>query len=89
MKKKVDIKSTVLGGLLAVAIMLSVAAAADRGTAWEYKVVTGLIYGGEQRHQLEDAINNHVAQGWQFVATSGVGERSGYAVMRRDKEAGR
>jgi hypothetical protein len=84
MKKRIDIKSMIMGALLATAIVISVGAAAERGSGWEYKVVTGTIFGSEPR--LETVINNQVAQGWQFVATSGVGDRSGYAVMRRDRE---
>jgi len=80
---KIDIKSLVLGGLLGMAIFFSVGAATDNSAVWEYKVVTGYVFGSGPR--LEDVINNTVAQGWQFVATSGVGDRSGYVVMRREK----
>jgi hypothetical protein len=84
MKKLIDIKSLVLGAVLGITVVISIAAAADRGTGWEYKVVTGAIWGNEAK--LEEVINSRVAEGWQFVATSGVGERHGYAVMRRDRE---
>jgi hypothetical protein len=84
MKKFIDIKSLVLGALLGIAVVISIAAAPERGPGWEYKVVTGAIWGNEPK--LDAVINNHVGQGWQFVATSGVGERHGYAVMRRDRE---
>ena len=79
---KIDIKSLVLGALLAIAIFVSVGAAPDGPSAWEYKVVTGRVYGGDK---LEAVINNHVAQGWQFVSASGVGDSSGFAVLRREK----
>ena len=79
---KIDIKSLVLGAVLAIAIFVSVGAAPDGPSAWEYKVVTGRVYGGDK---LETVINNHVAQGWQFVSASGVGDSSGFAVMRREK----
>jgi len=79
---KIDIKSLVLGALLAIVIFVSVGAAPDGPSAWEYKVVTGRVYGGEK---LETVINNHVAQGWQFISASGVGDSSGFAVMRREK----
>jgi hypothetical protein len=84
MRKRIDIKSLILGALLATAITISVGAAAERGTGWEYKVVTGTIFGSEPK--LETVINNYIAQGWQFVSTSGIGDRSGYAVIRRDRE---
>jgi len=84
MKPTIDIKSLLMGAVLATALVMSMAAAADRGTAWEYKVVTGSVFGGDTK--LETVINSHVEQGWQFVATSGFGERSGYALMRRDRE---
>ena len=80
---KIDIKSLVLGALLAIAIFVSVGAASDGPSAWEYKVVTGRVYGGTA--PLETVINNHVAQGWQFISASGVGDRSGLAVLRREK----
>jgi hypothetical protein len=80
---KIDIKSLVLGALLAIAIFVSVGAASDGPPAWEYKVVVGRVAGGAT--PLENVINNHVAQGWQFMSASGVGDSSGFAVMRREK----
>jgi hypothetical protein len=85
MKKKIDIRSTVLGALLGMAIVISIAAAAERGSDWEYKVVVETLL----QNKMQETINSHIAQGWQFVATSGVGERSGYVVMRREKEPAR
>jgi hypothetical protein len=88
MQKKTDIKNMVLGALLATAIVISVAAAPD-GAGWEYKVITGAVIGAQgPQHAgaLDSQINSHVAQGWQFVSASGVGERSGFAVLRREKE---
>ena len=81
---KIDIKSLVLGALLAIAIFVSVGAAPDGPSAWEYKVVTGRVW-EKADNKLENVINNHVAQGWQFVSASGVGDSSGFAVMRREK----
>ena len=43
---------------------------------------TGRVYGGEK---LETVINNYVAQGWHFISASGVGDSSGFAVMRRER----
>jgi hypothetical protein len=79
MKRKIDIKSLLLGAVLGMVIVFSLAAANDNPTGWEYKVVMGTIKG------LEDEINRYADQGWQFATASGVGERSGFAVMRRGK----
>jgi hypothetical protein len=89
MKNKIDIKSILLGTLLAAVIILSIAAAADGRTEWEYKVITGNVLqltGPRERDRLELKINNQVAEGWQFVSASGAGEMSGFAVMRREKQ---
>jgi hypothetical protein len=86
--KKIDIKSMVLGALLATAIMISIAAADDGRTVWEYRVIKGVVLGGQGPQDagtLDSRINTHVSQGWQFVTASGVGEISGFAVMRREK----
>jgi hypothetical protein len=79
MKKLIDIKSLLIGAVLAIAVIFSVGAANDRYTAWEYKVVMGSMKG------LEDEINRYSDQGWQFTTAAGIGERSGFAVMRREK----
>ena len=84
MKKLIDLKSLLCGALLAIAIVFSVAAANDGSTAWEYKVVTGNVFGKDGK--LDDEINRYVAQGWQFVTASGAGERSGFAVVRRERQ---
>jgi hypothetical protein len=80
MKKSIDVKSLLIGAVLAIAIIFSVAAANDRYTAWEYKVVMGRVMKG-----LEDEINRYSDQGWQFTTAAGVGEQTGFAVMRREK----
>lgn len=88
MKKKIDVKSMVLGALLTTAIVISIAAADDGRTVWEYKVITGLVVGGQgpsDTGTLDNRINSTVGQGWQFVTASGVAERSGFAVLRREK----
>lgn len=86
--KKIDIKSMVLGALLATAIMISIAAADDGRTVWEYRVIKGVVLGGQgpqDTGRLDNTINSYVAQGWQFVTASGVGDASGFAVIRREK----
>ena len=81
--KHIDIKSALIGALLAVAITLSVAAAAANRTAWEYKVVTGKGF----QNELEKAINASVADGWDFVSASGPNnENWGIAVLKRERK---
>ena len=84
MKKKIDIRSTVLGALLGMAIVLSVAAANEGRTAWEYKVVSGTVLGTEAA--LDSVINRSVNEGWEFVSAAHSTERYGFAVMRREKK---
>jgi hypothetical protein len=83
-KTKIDIKSMVLGALLGMAIVLSVAAANESRTVWEYKVVAGTVLGTEG--PLDTVINKSVNEGWQFVSASHSTERYGFAVMRREKK---
>ena len=85
MNKKIDIKSLVLGALLGIATFFSVAAATNTQTVWEYKVVTGVVFGRESKGNLDDAINTSVGQGWQFVSANHSTDRYGFAVMRREK----
>src|SRR5688572_9213356 len=86
MKNKIDLKNILLGALLATAIVLSVAAV-DGRTEWEYKVITGTVLRSPQdKGGLGYNINSQVAEGWQFVSSSGVGEASGFAVLRREKQ---
>ena len=81
---KFDIKSALVGALLAVVITLSVAAAATGSrSAWEYRVVTGKGF----QDELTKAINSSVAEGWEFVSASGPNaENWGLAVLRREKK---
>jgi hypothetical protein len=88
MRKKIDIKSMLLGALLATGIVISIAAAEDGRTVWEYRIIKGTVLGGQgpqDTGNLDNRITSHVAQGWQFVTASGVGDASGFAVMRREK----
>jgi hypothetical protein len=85
MKKKIDIKSLLLGVLLGMATFFSVAAATNVRAVWEYKVLAGTVFGSESKGTLEDAINNTVSQGWEFVSAAHSTERYGFAVMRREK----
>jgi len=83
--KKVEIKSLLIGAVLAVVIMFAVAATPRRGnkTVWEYKVVTASAY----QDELGKAINSSVGEGWDFVSASGPSnENWGMAVLRREKK---
>jgi hypothetical protein len=68
-----DIKSALIGALLAVVIALSVAAATGNRSSWEYKVITAK---GHQ-DELSKTINNGIAEGWEFVSASGRTTRIG------------
>jgi hypothetical protein len=81
--KHIDIKSALIGALLAITLTLSVAAAAANRTVWEYKVITGKGF----LNELEKAINASVVEGWDFVSASGPNnENWGIAVLRREKK---
>jgi hypothetical protein len=81
--KKFDIKSALIGALLAVVITLSVAAVTDGPRASEYKVITGKVF----QDQLTKAINTSVAEGWEFVSASGPNDELwGLAVLRRARK---
>lgn len=81
--KKFDIKSALVGALLAVVVTFSVAAATGSRTAWDYKVVTGRVF----QDELGKAINSSVADGWEFVSASGPNnENWGFAVLRKEKK---
>jgi len=79
-------KSLILGALVGACIVLSVAAvtASRLHATWEYKVVRGLLVGDEEK--LEDSINSHAAQGWDFVSAAPSSDQYGFAVLRREKK---
>jgi hypothetical protein len=83
--KKVDMKSLLIGAILAVVVMFAVAAATGTGnkTVWEYKVVTESAF----QDALGKAINSSVGEGWDFVSASGPNNQNwGMAVLRREKK---
>lgn len=83
--KKVEIKSLLIGAVLAVVIMFAVAATTRTGNkiVWEYKVVTESAF----KDELGKAINSSVGEGWDFVSASGPNnENWGMAVLRREKK---
>jgi hypothetical protein len=86
MKKKIDVKSLVLGALLGGVIVFSIAAATPepKHVVWEYQTVTGKIFRGDQN--LGDAINASAGQGWEFVSAFHGVEQYAVAVMRREKK---
>jgi hypothetical protein len=83
--KKVEIRSLLIGAVLAVAVMFAVAATTGTGnkTVWEYKVVTASAF----KDELGKAINRSVAEGWDVVSASGPNDGNwGMAVLRREKD---
>ena len=82
--RRFDIKSALIGALLAAVVTLSVAAATSGRTRWDYKVVAGMVF----QDELGKAINSSAADGWEFVCASGPnGDRNfGFAVMRKAQE---
>ena len=81
--KKLDVKSALVGALLAVVITLSVAAAAGGRSTWEYKVVTAKAFHDE----LTKLINISVNDGWEFVSATGPNDENwGMAVLRRERK---
>ena len=84
MKKELDMKSLVIGALLGAVIVLSVAAAANppRPTVWQYMTVSGQVLGADSR--LDQAINDGIAAGWEFVSASQASDMWGFAVLRRE-----
>jgi hypothetical protein len=79
--KRIEFRSVGIGVLIGAGAMLGVAATGSTRTTppWEYQVTTGDAHSGEFRSQMNKFGD------WEFVATSGVGERSAYAVFRRPK----
>ena len=83
MKEKIDIKSLAFGAVLGAVITFSIAAATGGGrTAREYRVVPAKVLQSE----LEKAINASVAEGWEFVSASPLGNDWGFAVLSRQKK---
>lgn len=81
--KKFDLKSALVGALLAVVVTLSVAAATFTEFGLEYKVVTGRAFEDE----LTKIINKNVSDGWVLVSVTGPNnENFGLAVLRRNKK---
>jgi len=83
--KKVEIKSLLIGAVLAVVIMFAVATTTGTGnkTVWEYKVVTESAF----KDELGKAINSSIGEGWDFVSASGPNNGNwGMAVLRREKK---
>ena len=82
--KMFDIRSALVGALLAVVMVFSVAAAtgASTRTVWQYKVVSGPVAGSH----FEEAINSKVAEGWEFVSADGTGADGCFAVLKREKK---
>jgi hypothetical protein len=85
MKKRIDMRSLVIGALLGAAIVFSVGAVTDAGKrkAWEYRSYT---YEGVAV-ELARA-NNLGEEGWELVCSapdSGPGSGAGCLISRRKK----
>jgi len=85
MKNGIHFRSLVLGAMLGAAIVLSVAAAADPAARnqWEYKTIEGRVFGNEPT-RLDEAINTHVADGWELVSAHPLADHFGFVVLRRE-----
>jgi hypothetical protein len=72
----------------AASLLMGCATSQQHTRAWEYETVYGKVVGKAHGDQisLADAINREVAQGWQFVSSSGAGENWGFAVLKREKK---
>ena len=82
--RRFEIKSALIGALLAAVVTLSMAAATGGRTRYDYKVVAGRAF----QDELGKAINSNAADGWEFVCASGPNgdENWGFAVMRKAQE---
>ncbi len=78
--KRIDLKSLAAGVLVGAGAMLAIAATGSTGVMpMEYQTAIGDIHSGDFRNQMTKFSD------WEFVGTSGVGERYAYAVFRRAK----
>jgi hypothetical protein len=71
MKKKFDIKSLVLGGLLSAVIMFSIAATTGK-SAWDYKIISGHLrpLSADPEPALGPQLNQAASDGWEVVSAA-------------------
>ncbi len=82
--KQFDLKSVLVGAVLALGLIVAVAAARGSRAAWEYKVVFGTFGNPDV---IGSSINSSAAEGWEFVSASGPNNGNYViAVMRREKK---
>ena len=85
MKKKFDIKSLVLGGLLSAVIMFSFAGTTGKN-AWDYKIISGHLrhLSADQQPARGQQLDEAAADGWEVVSA---GNEQGwpFVIMRRAK----
>lgn len=88
MKKKIDIKSLVLGALLGAVVVFSVAAATTfTPNSWNYRIVAGPLGNGNPPGSptLESELNAAAADGWEFLQVSASATQGPFAVLRKLK----
>ena len=79
---KKEMKNLCLGVALGAGAILGIAAATNaREMSVEYQVASGNVHNGELRTQM----NKFGGDNWEFVSSSGVGDRYGYAIFKRAK----
>jgi hypothetical protein len=70
---------------LAISLLVGCATPSHRASAWEYKILEGKVFGSEKR--LDTAINQHVADGWEFFSPIHYGNEDwGFILLRRSKK---
>ena len=83
---KQRIPTLFVGAFIGAAILLSVGAATNQGTAkvWEYKTITGHVSVQDKAQRLDVRINGSTSDGWEFVTAAGIADSYGFAVMKRE-----
>jgi hypothetical protein len=74
-------KTWMVSCLFTTLLLVGCATTERHPTAWEYKVVSGVVAAG-----LEQKINEAAADGWVFVSTGSQTDTWGYAVMKRRRK---
>lgn len=71
--------------VLAAWLLTGCATSSPQSSACEYKMLNGKVFGTEQR--LDDALNRHVADGWNISSPVHYGGNDwGYVLLQRAKK---